>query len=76
MAWLLSTAARHRTPAPGPLSGTPGAAEAREAWRRALLERGALPYLRAQLRQAGPHHTGPYQTQSKEGDSPKNPIQP
>ncbi|MGR3939310.1 hypothetical protein [Streptomyces sp. BRA346] len=55
VAWLLSTAARHRSPAP--LSGNPGAAEAREAWRRALLERGVLPYLRAQLRQTEPHRT-------------------
>ncbi|WP_063734487.1 hypothetical protein [Streptomyces sp. RTd22] len=55
VAWLLSTAAAHRTPAP--TSGTPGAAEAREAWRRALLERGVLPYLRAELRRTEPNRT-------------------
>lgn len=81
VAWLLRTAARHRTPAPGPLSGAPGVAEAREAWRRALLERGVLPYLRAQLRRTGPNRTGPnrtgpHQAEGKEGESQKNPIQP
>ncbi|WP_055545716.1 hypothetical protein [Streptomyces sp. NBRC 110028] len=55
--WLLITAARHRTPAPGPGGGAPGAgaggaAEAHETWRRALLERGVLPFLREQLQQA------------------------
>jgi hypothetical protein len=61
--WLLVTAARHRATAPGPnhptapSGGAPGAAEAREAWRRALLERGILPFLRARLRQAQPDRT-------------------
>ncbi|MFD7506080.1 hypothetical protein [Streptomyces sp. NPDC059850] len=60
--WLLSTAARHRTPAPpsatpGTASATPGTAEARETWRRALLERGVLPYLRAELRRTEPSRT-------------------
>ncbi|MFI0817129.1 hypothetical protein ACH4TX_11560 [Streptomyces sp. NPDC021098] len=55
VAWLLITAARHRTPAPGPrdgVAGAGGAAEARETWRRTLLERGVLPFLREQLHQA------------------------
>ncbi|MEU1805767.1 hypothetical protein [Streptomyces sp. NPDC019937] len=58
--WILITAARHRAPATGPSrpatppGGAPGVAEAREAWRRALLERGVLPFLRARLRQARP----------------------
>ncbi|MFF7648975.1 hypothetical protein ACFZCY_03770 [Streptomyces sp. NPDC007983] len=64
--WILVTAARHRTPATGPkrpaapparVGGAPGVAEAREAWRRALLERGILPFLRARLRQARPGRT-------------------
>ena len=49
--WLLITAARHRTPAADPAGDTP---EAREVWQRALLERGILPFLRDQLRQAQP----------------------
>ncbi|MGW2329300.1 hypothetical protein ACWC5C_26565 [Streptomyces sp. NPDC001700] len=57
VAWLLSTAARHRTPAPP--SATPGTAEARDTWRRALLERGVLPYLRAELRRTEPSRTAP-----------------
>lgn len=71
VAWLLITAARHRAPATGPdgpdgatgatgpPGGAPGAGEAGEAWRRALLERGVLPFLRDQLRQAQPGRTAP-----------------
>jgi hypothetical protein len=46
---LLITAARHRTPSRTPRTETPALAQAHEAWRRALLKRGLLPFLRRQL---------------------------
>ncbi|MBI0294183.1 hypothetical protein JBE04_06730 [Streptomyces sp. PRKS01-29] len=53
--WLLITASRHRSSSTDSTPNTSRAtAAAREAWQRALLERGILPFLRDRLRQAKP----------------------
>ncbi|MEU5107374.1 hypothetical protein AB0H07_34785 [Streptomyces sp. NPDC021354] len=50
--WLFTTAARHRTTPPERQHER--VAAARGVWRRALLERGVLPYLRERLPRNGP----------------------
>ncbi|MER7793527.1 hypothetical protein [Streptomyces sp. NPDC097640] len=53
--WLFTTAARHRTTPPE--RQYERVAAARGTWRRALLERGVLPYLRERLPRNGPART-------------------
>ncbi|MGW1887138.1 hypothetical protein [Streptomyces sp. NPDC001970] len=51
---LLITAARHRTPSRSPRTEIPALTQAHEAWRRALLKRGLIPFLRRELHLPAP----------------------